>query len=645
MAMDYRSDIDGLRAVAVVPVILFHAGYETFSGGFVGVDVFFVISGYLMANIFVTELSAGKFSLVRFYERRVRRIIPALVFVVTCTMPLAWILLLPNDFSAYAESIIHTFLFANNIYLYDHVGYFDRSIDLLPLMHTWSLSVEEQYYIFAPVVSMLVWPLGLRIFTAGATLALLVSLAACLFFAEANPRLGFYMPFTRVWELQVGALCAIWHFRFPRRGNSYLGFAGLALIICSVIGFDATTPFPSLFTVVPVAGAAAIILFSDKGMCIHRVLSLKPLTVIGIISYSAYLWHQPLFAFARVASIEGPSHVSMSAIAALSLILAYGTWRYVEQPFRKASGSIVRTPGRLFSAAAMAVAALVAFAVVVTWSDGFRNRPIARNSQDVETRMAPYAGLGEFCNGNNIGEADFLARCATGKDVRIALWGDSYAMQMAQVFIESDGFDFVQLTKPACAPLEGIAFQSREIIWGRECISHNERTLEFIAGEDSVDVVVIVSPFTGLRLSVLLADGTRLAPGDHTELGVNAFAAAVQRIRAAGKRVVFISPVPSNGKDIGKCVVGAMIYKLAEDFCDFHRSGDATGGGRAAFMRQVEGFVPILSLDAMICPDDVCDTYRDGVLMYRDEGHLTKEGSGLLGRLYGLSQKAFEVAR
>ena len=250
--MHYRSEIDGLRAVAVAPVILFHAGFEMFSAGFVGVDVFFVISGYLITSIILNDRAQGTFSLLKFYERRARRILPALFFVMICCVPFAWLWMLPNQFKSFSQSLLAVPVFVSNVLFLFQSGYFAQASEEKPLLHTWSLAVEEQYYVLFPLFILLFWRIGrLR-------LAVLISVVAAVSLALAEwgwrnqPSANFYLAPTRAWELLAGSLCAFYLFGRDPKSSNALAVVGFGLIMFSVFAFSPATPFPSLYAVLPV---------------------------------------------------------------------------------------------------------------------------------------------------------------------------------------------------------------------------------------------------------------------------------------------------------------------------------------------------------------------------------------------------------
>jgi len=386
--MKYRREIDGLRAVAVMPVILFHAGFSVFSGGYVGVDVFFVISGYLITSILIAELEQGRFSIIRFYERRVRRILPALFFVLLACLPFAYMWLLPPQLKDFAQSLVSVVFFGSNVLFWIESGYFESAAELKPLLHTWSLAVEEQYYLIFPMFLLIAWRYGRnRVFW-----SVVVISAMSLLLAEwgwrNDPDANFYLAPTRAWELLAGSICAFLTVGRAVKSNGILSVIGLAAIVFSVFSFDENTPFPSIYALFPVVGTALIILFATQGTWVARLLSMRVLVGIRLISYSAYLWHQPVFAFARLRSSSEPDHYLMGALAIAALVLAWGTWRWVEQPFRRPTSPMLATRRAVFVASGAFGAFIVAIGIVGHTSQGnfFRYDPrIVSSLRDAES--------------------------------------------------------------------------------------------------------------------------------------------------------------------------------------------------------------------------------------------------------------------
>ncbi|NTW68493.1 MAG: acyltransferase [Chlorobiaceae bacterium] len=382
--MKYRPEIDGLRSIAVLPVILYHAGFNTFSGGFVGVDIFFVISGYLITSIILSEHNSNSFSLKAFYYRRARRILPALYFVLFVCAIICLFLLSPFDGRDFWQSLSATILFASNIlFCAESSDYFGLSSEYKPLLHTWSLAVEEQYYILYPLVLLAAWRFSKKqIMPLLATLAV-VSLAVAQWTAYHSPSLGFFLLPSRAWELLIGAFIA---FYFNQKENAPVnnkkntfiyetgGATGLLMICSSVFLFEKSTPFPSLYTLVPTVGAALIILFANPQTVVGRLLGSKLFVGIGLISYSAYLWHQPLFAFARYYLLTDLGIYQSIIVIVLTFALAVFCWQFIEKPFRNKS---VISDKKLVSIFSIASVVLFSIGFAGNSSKGYQNVKLA----------------------------------------------------------------------------------------------------------------------------------------------------------------------------------------------------------------------------------------------------------------------------
>ena len=388
--MKYRVEIDGLRAIAVVPIILFHAGFEYFSGGFVGVDVFFVISGYLITTIILSEKEQGTFSLVNFYERRFRRILPALFMVMLVSLIFSLLWLMPSYMEDFSQSLMAVSTFSSNILFWRESGYWEISNELKPLLHTWSLAVEEQYYVLYPLFLMQIWNFRKDWILGSFIVIAAISLATAQWGAYNKPIPTFYLLPTRGWELAIGAGIA-YYFLYRKQTvrtllshksvNEALGLLGLLMISYAVYVFDKGTPFPSLYALVPTVGTGLIILFSSSQTMVGRLLSIKPLVAVGLISYGAYLWHWPLLVFARHLSITEPSELTFAILALLTFPLAYLSWRYIEKPFRTKSISSRKT---IFTLSFIGSVLFITVGLAGHFSNGFEDFWLSRQSESVK---------------------------------------------------------------------------------------------------------------------------------------------------------------------------------------------------------------------------------------------------------------------
>jgi len=344
----YRPDIDGLRAIAVLLVVASHLHVPWLAGGYIGVDVFFVISGYLISSIIMPQIASGAFSLLDFYERRVRRIFPALIVMLAATIPFAWHYLLPTEMTAYARSLLAAVFACSNTLLWSWHGYFDTANEFKPLLHTWSLGVEEQFYLIFPILLLLLARLrNPRAVKAVVLLLTGVSFAAACILVHHNPRAAFFTIFLRAWELLLGAILSQKYLPTLRTSvaRNIASAAGLLCILIPAVLYTADTTFPGLTALSPCLGACLVIAAGETGpSLIGRILSLRPFVFFGLISYSLYLWHWPVQVFANFHHIQTCSPLACDApisrttqlgVFALSVILATLSWRFVETPFRK----------------------------------------------------------------------------------------------------------------------------------------------------------------------------------------------------------------------------------------------------------------------------------------------------------------------
>jgi peptidoglycan/LPS O-acetylase OafA/YrhL len=338
--LNYRREIDGLRALAVLPVIFFHAGFDYFSGGFVGVDIFFVISGYLITSIILIQIKKGTFSIADFYERRARRMLPALFFIMMVSLIFGYFWMMPDEFKNFGQSLVATSLFSNNILLAITTGYWDLTSEFKPLLHTWSLGVEEQYYVLFPFLLVFSWK-----YFRGYEVTIIASITV-LSFLLANwggahtPIITFYSLPTRAWEILLGSLVAFYLQKTQINSKNkskaqYLSILGFLLIIFSILFFKQEFSSSAFLIFIPALGAILIIIYALKGTAINSILSSKFMVGIGLISYSLYLWHQPLLAFSRIYSINEPSNALTLSLIIVSFIFAGLTWKFIEQPLRE----------------------------------------------------------------------------------------------------------------------------------------------------------------------------------------------------------------------------------------------------------------------------------------------------------------------
>jgi peptidoglycan/LPS O-acetylase OafA/YrhL len=648
--MKYRKEIDGLRAVAVLPVVFFHAGMPGFEGGYIGVDVFFVISGYLITALILQDVGNGKYSFRNFYERRARRILPALFFVTLVSVPFAWTLMMPGDFENFSASVVSVGMFLSNFYFWSEAGYFDTAIELKPLIHTWSLAAEEQYYLLIPVLLVAASSLGRRWIGWALWLILGLSFALSVRGSIAFPDANFFLLPSRAWELMVGGLLA--YYEKPRenmpqsRIGSTLCIGGLACIAVSIAVFDANTRHPGLLTLLPVAGTALIIRYGQFDGLANKFLSLRVIVGIGLISYSLYLWHQPVFVFARLYSADFLRASDHVPLILLSFILSIVSWKYVESPFRKRT----LVPARKIWALTGSAIVLVTVIGLAGWLGMLRPNigPILENAARI-AKSNPnmlFAKDGVECRRRPPDTACILG--APNRPVTWALVGDSHAGILGlsvDNFLQRNNLAGVQLTGNGCPYTMGL-----ERMDVSRCLVRNSEVRERLKRDD-IKVVVVSGRY------VLQMEKTRFdngeggrefgKPAGYTPPGKPledkfrravvslAYREAIEDLLRQGKKVVLVYPIPEVGWDVPHKIFREYERQnydpITTDFEVFRRRTEAV-------FRAFDSISDSSNLlrvypHKLLCDKAVRDrcVATDGdSIYYFDEHHLSYEGADML---------------
>jgi len=628
----YRAEIDGLRAVALIPVILFHARFDWFSGGYVGVDVFFVISGYLITSLILVEKEAGTFTLRNFYERRARRIIPALFFVtVACIVP-AWLWMMPSQLRDFAQSVVALALFSSNILFWRKGDYFLATADDMPLLHTWSIAVEEQYYVVFPILMLLLWSIRRRRLIALIAIAAATSLLLSEYGWRHHPGANFYLAPTRAWELMLGVLAAFYLHAYAHSNRTWLNqtasLGGFGLIIVAVTFFDRNTPVPSLLALIPTLGTVLVICFGDKTTLVGKLLSTRALVGIGLVSYSAYLWHHPLFAFARIRSLDEPGLWLYATLCAVTFVLAYLTWKYVERPFRERR---ILSSGQVFSVAALSSTALIAIGLVGHLNRGFEERVDSRvlalsaYEGDTNPRMTECRS-----GGSRLIPPRNACIYGTNPVPRIALWGDSHADQLAvplEQLVRSKSESFIELAYAGCPPMIDVfRIDSPE----SRCAEYNSQALSYLLETRTIDTVVMHAYWTGYIDDGLLRVDAR---GNPVPAPIaEQLSSVVQRLRLAGKKVILIFPVPKMPSSPPQYLAKKLMFTAdvgdvfitMDEYVSQSKKSFATLSPIARSQR-VEAVYPHMAL----CDVDAnrCSATDGDRVLYRDNGHVSITGA------------------
>jgi peptidoglycan/LPS O-acetylase OafA/YrhL len=667
----YRPDIDGMRAIAILLVLFYHAGFEFVSGGFIGVDIFFVISGYLITGIVVRELAAGSFSFGRFYTRRIKRLLPAFYSVAIVSSVVSYFVLLPYELGRFAESLLSSLFFVSNFYFGSITeGYFAPEVDLLPLLHTWSLAVEEQFYFLWPV-SLLV--LRRRLSPHQMRILMGVLMAASFVAAEVGVRAlsdsVYYAPWSRAGELLMGALLALQHlgkepttardprpstlWRWREAGVTAIGFA---LIAAPAILLDDLSAFPGINSLWPCLGITILIhVGRDSGGLARRLLGLRPLVFVGLISYALYLWHWPVFVFARSLRLDDGPATTWALIGAC-FVLATISWRFVERPIRELQSVTFRDAlQRIFALPAIVLAAL---SLTVLANDGLENR--FQSQPDVLdalriTRAGPDEARGICFKLDEVElppEADCLLGARTdeapgaGRGPDALLWGDSIANHYAGFFDEvgrASGIQLRDVTMGGCPPLLGSVRLKRKK--GPLCRRRNDAVIEMIQDSD-FDTVFLGGYWTFyLEPDGFLGDDVDMSAGRENAARVlrESLDRTLSAILRANKQPVLLRNVPEMDFDAATCSIKNAIHPIplrrdcAMD-AERHRQQTHAVDEMLRDLQSAHPTLQVLSPIDIVCPEESCEADLDGVPLYKagKASHLNMEGSRVLGRAYVL---------
>lgn len=631
-AISYRPEIDGLRAVAVIPVILFHAGLSLFSGGFVGVDVFFVISGYLITSIVISELESDRFSIMRFYERRARRVLPALFCVTLFCALFAWTAMMPGELERFGKSVAAVAGFMSNIYFWRTTDYFAPAAEDQLLLHTWSLAIEEQYYLFFPLLLMLVWRIGRNRLFWMAALAALVSLALAEWGSRHAPLADYYLLPTRAWELLGGSLLALmpaaWTERIRSRpdGARAGAWIGLALIVAAMLAFDRSTPFPGLYALLPVVGTVLVIACASADNGAGRLLSSRLFIEIGLRSYSAYLWHQPLLAIARKVYAGNPHLRLPLACAAILLtaLLSAVTYRQVETPFRR------HRTNKVIWISGSCLAGLFLFSLLLLQLSPLEHRPLGYLVQGNDNALDYLHWADENLDKATCpGRKDYgdYYTCELGdagrNEATLVLWGDSLAGALVHGLdrkLRADGVRGLAYISDGCPPIPDL---KRAVAPNCRANTHRQILDRIAADRQARDVLLLGNVTGGSRNKDVTIEGR---PAAWSTAAVKIRDAA-REIEAGGKRFFFVEQGPRFPTE------AAAYY--------FHQ---ALWGGSAplslsraehlaavAQLRELDGAgVRYLRTDDFFCEAQRCTAAREGKLLIYDHEHYTFHGSALL---------------
>ncbi|MFU0504106.1 acyltransferase family protein [Pseudaminobacter sp. NGMCC 1.201702] len=646
---DYRPDIDGLRAVAVLSVLLFHYGVTTLSGGFVGVDVFFVISGYLITKGLADDIGKNGHSigplLVRFYNKRIRRIVPALLVVLATTLGAGWFLLMPGDYASTGESAAYSAFGLGNLYFFWNTGYFDREAELQPLLHMWSLGVEEQFYFVWPVLlAGIIWMARSRHLVVAYSIASLMvaGFAYSVHTVATDPKAAFYLPHPRAWELGAGALLAFLPVIRNRLASEAMGIVGLGLILWSVSSLVGTEASPG-WPMVPAVLGSALLVWPRAESRTARILAAPPMRFVGLISYSLYLWHWPvLVLFRHYANGEMPTPAQAAALAGISVILASLSWQFIEIPARKAPfRPLSAFGGGLSLSAAVAIASLV-----IVQYGGFATRI----SPEFE-KLSSLDVMWDWSCPTSMKFGDLKAPyCVFGApwnsaSTKAILWGDSHAEHMAPVIEAATSgarSSFILYrTCPAALGERVHRIRKEDPDYPSKCVAWREAAIKFLSNSPNVNMVILSASWTNLG-NVVSQDGSLPGHPDPYEMIAYGLETLINEAAAPGRRFIIIADVPQLRSDPIPCATHHLLGLLRKS-CpeggdtvssqEFRRYQGKMYADLSEIAKRRDDVEVVLPGDHL-CTGDWCQSSLGGEFLYRDASHIRRNLSEATKRDY-----------
>lgn len=633
-----------------MPVILFHANLFS-TGGFIGVDVFFVISGYLITQIIERELKEGSFSLLVFYQRRMRRIFPALFAMFAVSTAIAFFGLPPKELQDFGESLRASAAFYSNILFYQQSGYFAPQAEFQPLLHTWTLAVEEQFYFCWPLLMMILNLPAMSKLKVPASLAILFgSLWLSTNWVAEAPNAAFYLLPSRAWELALGALLCLPPVssrlaRLPRTAASVASIAGIFMLGVAVIAFNKLTPFPGLAALLPCVGAALIIAAGVGGPSLGgKLLSLRPFVWTGLISYSLYLWHWPILFFGGVIVNHKLDLPQRCFLVVLTFFVAWLSWRFVESPFRNTKA--VRSDSWTWVKRGLwASASFAAIGSVLFMEEGFPGRrpDIANWIKEQTAETTKFQNWSCLARGEIVPDAKdcLLGAPSATSQYEVVLWGDSHATQLAPGINNIGqhlGVTTRLISKAGCGPIPGVKYLPvQEMRVG--CPAFNDAALKAVLENEKVRVVVLAAQWAAYSDGGLLLtfDGQRPTPDESRQRFVSSVGKLMTTLVDSGRQVILVGQTPIPSAELIACIYRARFIGRNENVCSFGQSERNAGVEHLVnqvldgAVSQLKSKIQILRPYDYLCSNSQgCILEADGKLLYMDNQHLSANGVRLL---------------
>jgi peptidoglycan/LPS O-acetylase OafA/YrhL len=613
--MQHRSDIDGLRAVAVLGVLIFHFGFETLSGGFVGVDVFFVISGYLITSIIITEHKESSFSYLKFYEKRIRRLFPALFATSFFTLITGYFLFMPDEFKEFGQSLVAVVTYLSNFFFWLKSDYFAGPSELKPLLHTWSLAVEEQYYLIFPTLALLCLKRGLTFFLAVVIVLIFVSFGASILLINKHPSAAFFISPFRFWELLAGSLISILvnkGFFLPKLLNWIAPYIGLTLILISFFVLNEFSIFPGWVALLPVIGSVLIVWSQPSDGIFNTLMTTRFMSFTGKISYSLYLWHWPIIVFYGYWIIREFELIEKVAMILVTYIIAWLSWRFIETPFRL-KRKIGFAPIKTYFSAIITSVILALLGLFLHYQDGMHSRfleegAVVKSTESINKSNKCFMSTDENYHGWGFEDC----RIQINDNAKYTLlWGDSHANHLWKGLKANSKMlneNFILYSSAGCPPIFDVEVNGRP-----NCRSNNTNVRNILK-DNNIQKVILASSWSYAQKA-----------GD---VDLARLSATIKEIRSAKLKIVIINQVPIYSLNNPQFLAKRLSQRNSP--MDDYWMKPIGGKQVSEEIRKIVEGTPIFSPMNVFCDEGLCKIYSNGRLMVTDMAHLSKDGSVFL---------------
>ncbi|MGJ8682409.1 acyltransferase family protein [Paraglaciecola sp.] len=635
--MKHQPHIDGLRALAVIAVLIFHINPSWLPGGFVGVDIFFVISGFLITSIIVRELKNKKFSIANFYSRRIKRILPVYFSVAISVLIVGGVFFFPEDLVGLAKSLLSSSMFVSNYYFWLNSGYFSKAVELTPLIHTWSLSVEEQFYIFWPLCLMVIFSPRLLVIKHYSVFVIFsVSFVLSVLLSKSHPDFAYYAIFTRTYELMIGAIFALYYKRFVNLPD-YMSLLAFIVLICSVFLIDKNMLFPGYIAIFPCLATGVLIVKGAGHASINKFLSFKWMQYIGLLSYSLYMWHWPIISFTKYYFFN-PSLIVMSCSVVLIIGVSIFSRRFIEEPFLRSKITFLRATFLLFIIPTLIIGASSLYIIAN------KGLPSRYNSDELALFQSAVSSPNHCSVSLPTSSAkngcEFRPKSSV-KLKHVLIWGDSHANHLYGLSEELSNelnLNIELIPFAGCPPIRGVYRINRS--YSEHCYNHNSQIWQKIVNKN-YDIVFLAANWANYPLADNLADDSNMEQSieNSRRTFYSNLKLQFELLESNNQKVWFLDALPNFEVDPKRCQLHHSLFRYTQaPVCE--TSLKLVEDKRLEYdqfiLENVKNRenVNYFSLLDTFCADNACSAFKDNKLYFSDKNHLSYDGAKSLAPIF-----------